>query len=466
MTWGKFDDRENKAVPTHRQPDPRHEIHTGDILVSRANTEAYVGAPVLVGQCRPRLLLSDKSLRLLPAKEIDRRWLVYALSSPATRRQISAKSTGAQESMRNISQGSLADVEIPLPPLAEQSRIADALEDHLSRLDAASIYLSSAYARLTKFHRAIHASIFLGESAFCTQNAPSREEILTRRAELYGAHEKRGRPDPTPPRPWYRAKFPSHWTVCSLEEVTHPTRTISYGILKPGPNQDRGVPYIRVLNMRGDQIDTENLHRTTDAIDAQYSRSRLTGDDVLVSIRGTFGRVCLVPESLAGANITQDTARLAFLDFVDPRFACIYLRSSYAQQYFGEVARGVAVKGVNIGDLRDMPFPVPSLTDQRAIVEHAERLMSEFDAVVRATRLSTGRVAHLRSAILRKAIAGKLVPQDMEDEPASELLKRIDAERQIAAKATQSRKAPPAPRSAPPTHTNFVSAGIQEELPL
>jgi hypothetical protein len=64
MTWGEFRQHENKAVPADREINPAHEIRPGDILVSRANTEAYVGAPVLVRKCRPRLLLSDKSLRL------------------------------------------------------------------------------------------------------------------------------------------------------------------------------------------------------------------------------------------------------------------------------------------------------------------------------------------------------------------------------------------------------------------
>ncbi len=75
MTWGQFQESENKAVPTDRLVDPRFEIRAGDVLVSRANTEQYVGAPVLVGQCRPRLLLSDKSLRLVPRGDVDPRWL-------------------------------------------------------------------------------------------------------------------------------------------------------------------------------------------------------------------------------------------------------------------------------------------------------------------------------------------------------------------------------------------------------
>ena len=58
MTWGSFDERENKAVLSSALADPRWEVKPGDLLLSRANTTEYVGASVLVDRCRPRLLLS------------------------------------------------------------------------------------------------------------------------------------------------------------------------------------------------------------------------------------------------------------------------------------------------------------------------------------------------------------------------------------------------------------------------
>ncbi len=82
MTWGSFDDQENKAVTTEDRIDPRWEIKPGDLLLSRANTSEYVGASVLVRTCRGRLLLSDKSMRLLVRQDIDKSWLHLALNAP------------------------------------------------------------------------------------------------------------------------------------------------------------------------------------------------------------------------------------------------------------------------------------------------------------------------------------------------------------------------------------------------
>jgi len=147
MTWGAFKPEENKRVPTEAA-NPRYEIRANDLLLSRANTSDYVGASVLVGTgVRPKLLLSDKSLRVVPADGVDPRWLQFTLASPPVRSQISARATGTKDSMRNISQASLLQVRVPRPTLAEQHCIVEFLEDHMSRLDAARQLLRSAGKR-------------------------------------------------------------------------------------------------------------------------------------------------------------------------------------------------------------------------------------------------------------------------------------------------------------------------------
>lgn len=161
MTWGEFDPLENKAVPADRV-DPRFEIRGGDLLVSRANTEAYVGASVLVGEVRPKLLLSDKSLRLTPKAGVQPAWLWRALQAPSARRQITALATGTKESMRNISQESLKKV---LLPNATESAQADAVSDFAEMAAATSrlrAELGAAERRCAALRRAVLAAAFSG----------------------------------------------------------------------------------------------------------------------------------------------------------------------------------------------------------------------------------------------------------------------------------------------------------------
>lgn len=137
-------------------------------------------------------------------------------------------------------------------------------------------------------------------------------------------------------------------------------RPITYGIVKPGHGCPGGVPVVKVKDMQDGAIDESNLLLTTPELDYQYRRSRLRTGDLLISIRGSVGRLAEIPESLENANITQDTARLT----ISPQYNKIYVRgvleSPILQWDMEKNIRGVAVKGINIGYLRELKMPVCS----------------------------------------------------------------------------------------------------------
>lgn len=155
MTWGEFDENENKAIPAGRPPDPRYEIRAGDLLLSRANTSEYVGATVLVGACRRRLLLSDKSMRLLTRHGVERRWLRFALGSTQVRSQMSALATGTSDSMRNISQAKVRGLRIRVPGADRQRVLADEIEGALHAIGRLEIEIELAKRRATGMRRSI-----------------------------------------------------------------------------------------------------------------------------------------------------------------------------------------------------------------------------------------------------------------------------------------------------------------------
>ncbi len=162
MTWGQFRPSENKAVPA-AAVDPRYEIKPGDLLVSRANTTAYVGAAVLVGETRPRLLLSDKSLRIVGRPGVDQRWLLAALTSPRARKQISALATGTKDSMRNISQANLLTVLLPAQGDDDRARVVRAREESADRTGRLTRQLEFTRARAKVLRRELFAAAFRGQ---------------------------------------------------------------------------------------------------------------------------------------------------------------------------------------------------------------------------------------------------------------------------------------------------------------
>lgn len=132
VSWGEFRPDENKKLPGNLVPRPQLVVAPGDLLVSRANTPELVGRCVLVRVTRPRLMLSDKLLRLRAVEGLATPGFIrLALETPSGRQQIQDGATGSSRSMKNISQEKLRSVRLPRPSLVEQGSITRAF-DHLA----------------------------------------------------------------------------------------------------------------------------------------------------------------------------------------------------------------------------------------------------------------------------------------------------------------------------------------------
>jgi type I restriction enzyme S subunit len=172
MSWGHFLEDENKAVTDPALVNPRYEIKPDDLLISRANTVDLVGASVHVETTRPKLLLSDKSLRLVPRGGIDKPWLNLALRSPQSRVQFAERATGTSDSMRNLSQPKILDTVIALPPLEEQREIVRRAKAVFGTADRVGEAITVAGTELDNIMKGALAKAFRGELVQ-TEAAPS-----------------------------------------------------------------------------------------------------------------------------------------------------------------------------------------------------------------------------------------------------------------------------------------------------
>ena len=169
---------------------------------------------------------------------------------------------------------------------------------------------------------------------------------------------------------------PRRFKVKPLIEIVDPARPISYGILMPGPEQKIGIAYVRVVDMKEGSIDLGSVRKTTLEISNEFRRSLLKPGDILLSIRGHVGRLAIVPTELDGANITQDTARLA-VKGAEAVFVRECLRAPGFQRWMTKHTKGAAVRGINLGDVKLIPIILPPLPLQRefaAQVSAVERL--------------------------------------------------------------------------------------------
>ncbi len=164
VSWEEFDPAENKALLEGEEIGDTPTVGAGDLLISRANTAQLVGAVVLVQNDHPNLMLSDKTLRLVPASAtIPLELLLHALRTREVRAVFEADATGTSESMRNLSQDKIRAAPIALPPAAEAAVVARLLSVTTRARRSMDRERGALVSTLAELDRAILAKAFRGE---------------------------------------------------------------------------------------------------------------------------------------------------------------------------------------------------------------------------------------------------------------------------------------------------------------
>lgn len=307
--------RTPQAIEAENAPSrARQLIKEGDILVSTVR-------PNLNGVARVRSELDGATAStgfcvLRPGRHLDAGYLFQWVKSPLFVAAMVARAFG--QSYPAVSDRIIYESEIPLPPLDEQRRIAAILD----QADAVRRKRKLSLARIRS------ASDHFINDAF---GDPIRNE----------------------------KRFP----VVALGDLVDAQRPVTYGILKPGEDTADGVPYVRVVDIKEGWVASGQLRRTRKEIAHQYRRSTLREGDLLISIRGHVGRMAFVTPESRGANITQDTARLAITG-ANPRYVRGALEHGSGQRWMGDHTRGIAVQGINLGDLKRFPVVMPPSGEQ------------------------------------------------------------------------------------------------------
>lgn len=402
-------------------------IRMGDTIVS--TTRPNLNAVALIDRSLDSQIAST-GFEVLRSPGLDPRWLGYLVRTNAFIDEMSSLVQGAlYPAVRGKDVRSFI---APIAPRNEQKRIADKLDTVLSRVDAVNARLARVAPILKSFRQSVLAAATSGtlteDWRGANQSQPGVEllEALLSDHEAAGGKARGNASEPTKEAHDLTAEdVPEDWGIGTLGDCCTPGRPITYGILKPGPELNVGIPYIRVADFPGNRLNLNGIRKTSPDIDLQYKRSRLLPGDLLLSIRGSVGRLIEIPPELENANITQDTARLSISSRLNSRFIYYSLLSPDALRRMGNAIRGVAVRGINIGDVRALQVPIPSAQEQAEIVRRVDTLFAFADRI--EARLQTAQVAteRLTPSLLAKAFRGELVPQDPNDEPASELLRRL-----------------------------------------
>lgn len=406
VTWGRFDEMQSKTLPSDAMPDLRKKINQGDLLFSRANTLELVGASVIVHDIKKELYLSDKVLRLVIADGM-KSWVNYGLKTQAMRKAIGAASSGNQLSMRNISQDKLKTLELHIAPLAEQRRIADKLDTVLTRVDAVQDRLARITPLLKRFRQSILAAATSGRLTV-----------------------------------GWRGGRPSEWRYLRADEVCEKVQ--SGGTPKSGFSAN-GIPFFKVYNIVNQAVDFEYRPQyvSKELHDGELRKSKIQPFDVLMNIVGPpLGKVAIVPEKYDESNINQAITLFRASSLIKPSWVYIVLcEGAPIRSVLTQTKGSVGQINISLSQCRAFEIPVPSLDEQTEIVRRVDLLMGYADRLEARLQAAQTAAERLTPALLAKAFRGELVPQDPNDEPAAELLRRLCEARAAAAPAKLKRAA-------------------------
>jgi type I restriction enzyme S subunit len=334
----------------------RSSVRVGDILIVKIGSIGYSAILDDLQGFEYAIIPANLAKVTTDSNVVDLSYLHRWLTSTEAKRYFAR--VASKTAQPALSLGKIRSLPVPLPPLPDQRRIAAILD----KADALRAKRRAAIAQLDTLTQSIFLDMF-------------------------------GDPIENP------RKFP----VRHMLDLVDEHRPISYGILMPGPDQPEGVKYVRVVDMRDGGIELSGIRKTTFAISNSFHRSLLKSGDLLMSIRGHVGRFAVVPSGLDRANITQDTARLAIVG-ADPVFVRECLRTAAFQRWMAKHTKGVAVRGINLGDVKLMPVIVPRLSEQR---EFARRAAGTDDLRV-SYRSSLAELNTLFASLQYRAFRGEL----------------------------------------------------------
>ena len=194
------------------------------------------------------------------------------------------------------------------------------------------------------------------------------------------------------------------WLECTLGEVcdkiTKGSTPTTYGY----KYQKEGVNFIKIENVVSGKIELKSIYQfiSEEAHNSQ-KRSQLKDGDILFSIAGTIGETCLISSRDLPANTNQAFAIISgFNQVLDANFLRKQL-DSFVSRKVKSKARGGAMNNVSLTDLKEMELVVPSLIEQRAIVNKIEELFGSLDNGIADLKKAQEQLKIYRQAVLKKA---------------------------------------------------------------
>jgi len=440
---------------------PEQMVRAGDVLMATSS-----GSLSVVGKCAPArrdlgAAFGAFCMVVRPVTELAP-LLGQFFRTPSYRSHVSRVAAGVN--INNLKRGDIEPIIVPIPPLPEQRRIVAEIEKQFTRLDAAVANLERVKANLKRARASVlkaavegrlvptEASLARAEGRDYEPASVLLERILEERERRHREEnpKKKYKP-PVEPDTEGLPELPGGWAWVTINQ----TSTLVRNGYSKKPDDDGETPILRISAVRPCFVDREDSRRLRTPLSELEGATAKPGDLLFTRYNGTRALVG-VSGLLRGEGPVVHPDKLIRVVPIAPLVSGAFVEKAVStgeSRAFIErrIRTTAGQSGVSGSDIKQLPFPLPPMAEQKRIVVEVERQLSRLDALESVVAANLARSESLRQSILKRAFEGKLVPQDPNDEPASALLERIQAEtaatkpkKKRAKKATKRRKNKPA----------------------
>ena len=237
-------------------------------------------------------------------------------------------------------------------------------------------------------------------------------------------------------------EVPSSWVWTTLPELctipitdgTHKTPTYT--------DKEHGVPFISSKDVTSQRINWNNIKYITRELHEElHKRIAPQKNDILLAKNGTTG-VAAIVEDTRVFDIYVTLAVIRPSQNICPQYLHQVINSNFCKKQFNSRLTGIGLPNLHLVDIKKTMIPLPPISEQKRIVTEIERWFVWIEQIRQSKTDLQDVIKQTKSKILDLAIHGKLVPQDPSDEPASELLKRINPKAEITCDNAQYEKIP------------------------
>lgn len=363
-----------------------------DVLLCKINPR--INRVWKVSQFTDNELIASSEWIIIRNNHIDANYLMYCFQSKYFREFMLSNVSGVGGSLMRAQPKYVQTYPIPLPPLSEQQRIVERIEELFAKLDEAKERLQEVADSFAVRKAAILHKAFTGE--------------LTQQWRL-----ENGVSDES-------------WEEKTIGEICS---SLKYGTSKKS-SDDGEVVVLRMGNLQNGEIDWSNLAYTSDEEDIK--KYLLKSGDVLFNRTNSpelVGKTSIyrgeMPAIYAGYLIKLDYEK----NIVVGDYLNYYLNSSKAKEYYMQVKTdGVSQSNINAKKIGEFEIPLPTLSEQHEIVRLIDDLLARERAAQQAAEQALASIDLMKKSILARAFRGELGTNKASEASALELLKQVMAE--------------------------------------